>query len=118
MAYEDCASPANAGDDLTTRLHVKIEQEQRVLVELRTRRDDLVKHHLRFNDQSEARTIDERQVSQAIAESKEVIKQRIDLLQRYNEIKDIGTALIGMIAEAKQQRMADAMTDFGLEHDD
>ena len=43
-----------------------------------------------------------------------VIKDHIALLHRYNEIKDIGQGLMGLIAEQRGVRIARVMEDFGM----
>lgn len=50
----------------------------------------------------------------ALASANAVVTAHITALQRYNEIKDIGQGLMGMIAEARGVRVADVMEDFGV----
>ncbi len=54
----------------------------------------------------------------ALAHANSVIKKHIALLSKYNEIKDIGQGLMGMIAETRSVRIATVMEDFGMEEKD
>lgn len=50
----------------------------------------------------------------ALASSNAVIKDHIRLLHEYNEIKDIGQGLMGLVAEGRGVRVKDVMGDFGV----
>ncbi|TID19363.1 hypothetical protein E6O75_ATG06701 [Venturia nashicola] len=50
-----------------------------------------------------------------MAEAREVIKDHIGRLHRYNEIRDVGQGLIGMIADQRGKRIVDCMDEFGVE---
>ena len=54
----------------------------------------------------------------ALKASNTVIKEHIQLLHRYNEIKDIGQGLMGLIAEKRGCRIKDVMEDFGVDEKD
>jgi hypothetical protein len=43
-----------------------------------------------------------------------VIKDHIKLLSKYNEIRDIGQGLIGMVAESRRARIRDCQEEFGV----
>ncbi|PGH28770.1 DNA repair protein Swi5/Sae3 [[Emmonsia] crescens] len=43
-----------------------------------------------------------------------IVQRHIRLLHEYNEIKDIGQGLIGLIAEARGVRHVDVQRDFGV----
>lgn len=45
-------------------------------------------------------------------------KAHIDQLQQYNEIKDIGTQLMGMIAEKRGVRIVEVQKEFGVDEND
>ena len=47
-----------------------------------------------------------------------VIKEHIALLHRYNEIKDVGQGLMGMIADKRGVRVATVMEDYGMDEKD
>lgn len=47
-----------------------------------------------------------------------MIKEHIQLLHRYNEIKDIGQGLMGLIAEKRGCRIKDVMEEFGVDEKD
>ncbi|KAL2787333.1 DUF1337 domain protein [Aspergillus keveii] len=44
----------------------------------------------------------------------ETVKRHIRLLHEYNEIKDAGQGLIGLIADARGMRQADVEREFGV----
>lgn len=43
-----------------------------------------------------------------------VVKRHIKLLHEYNEIKDIGQGLMGLIADSKGMRYVDVQSEFGI----
>ena len=51
-------------------------------------------------------------------EAKAILKRHITLLHSYNEMKDVGTGLIGMIAESRGERIRDIQDEFGISKDD
>ncbi|KAL4991208.1 Swi5-domain-containing protein [Aspergillus falconensis] len=44
----------------------------------------------------------------------ETVKRHIRLLHEYNEIKDIGQGLMGLIADARGVRQVDVQKEFGV----
>ena len=54
----------------------------------------------------------------ALASSNGVIKEHIALLHKYNEIKDIGQGLMGLIADKRGVRVATVMEDYGMDERD
>ncbi|KAK5166240.1 uncharacterized protein LTR77_008501 [Saxophila tyrrhenica] len=50
----------------------------------------------------------------ALASANVTIKEHISLLHKYNEIKDIGQGLMGLIAESRGVRVATVMEDYGM----
>ena len=44
----------------------------------------------------------------------ETVKRHIRLLHEYNEIKDIGQGLMGLIADARGVRQVDVQREFGV----
>jgi hypothetical protein len=46
------------------------------------------------------------------------IKSQIKQLQQYNDIKDIGTQLMGLIAEKRGCRIGEVQEEFGINPDD
>ncbi|KAK3629238.1 hypothetical protein LTR56_005114 [Elasticomyces elasticus] len=57
---------------------------------------------------------DEQKEKTAHTNANAVIKEHIGLLHRYNEIKDIGQDLMGLIADQRGVRIAEVMEEFGL----
>ncbi|KZF22570.1 Swi5-domain-containing protein [Xylona heveae TC161] len=50
--------------------------------------------------------------------AQDTIKQHISLLHQYNDMRDIGTGLLGLIAENRGVRVRDVFEEFGLAEDD
>lgn len=57
---------------------------------------------------------DDEKLKQALISSNAVIKEHIGLLHRYNEIKDIGQGLMGMIAESRGVRVGVIQEEYGM----
>jgi hypothetical protein len=54
----------------------------------------------------------------ALSTADAMIKKHIALLQKYNEIKDIGQGLMGMIADSRGVRIATVMEEYGMDEKD
>lgn len=54
----------------------------------------------------------------ALAEAHAVIKRHIRLLHDYNEMRDIGMGLMGLIADSRGVRVRDVQEEFGVDKDD
>ncbi|KAK3070495.1 hypothetical protein LTR53_010372 [Teratosphaeriaceae sp. CCFEE 6253] len=61
---------------------------------------------------------DDQKAKQALTSANAVIKEHISLLHRYNEIKDIGQGLMGLIADQRGVRVGVVQEDFGLDAKD
>lgn len=61
---------------------------------------------------------DEERTKSAMATANGVIKDHIALLHKYNEIKDIGQGLMGLIADKRGVRMATVMEEYGMTEKD
>ena len=48
----------------------------------------------------------------------QTVQAHIKRLHRYNEIRDVGTGLFGLIAERRGVRVRDVFGDFGVGEDD
>ncbi|GAB7362175.1 hypothetical protein MBLNU230_g2201t1 [Neophaeotheca triangularis] len=57
---------------------------------------------------------EEQKSKQAFATANGLIKEHIALLHRYNEVKDIGLGLMGMVAEKRSVKQAEVMEEFGV----
>jgi DNA repair protein Swi5/Sae3 len=53
-------------------------------------------------------------LASALKSSNAVVKEHITLLHKYNEIKDIGQGLMGLIADKRDCRVVVVMDEFGL----
>lgn len=83
------------------------------LDELSSQRTALVRDAL-SESSSASDTLPNDSVQQAVASAQSKIKRHIKLLQQYNEIKDIGQGLMGLIAEQRDVRVVDVMADFDM----
>ena len=54
----------------------------------------------------------------ALAHARAIINKHISLLKRYNEIKDIATGMMGLIAEKEGRRLAEVMEERGVSEKD
>ncbi|KAK8225715.1 putative DNA repair protein Swi5/Sae3 [Phyllosticta capitalensis] len=72
------------------------------LADVCARRADLEKHF----GQHGSRT--------ALEEAKAVIKDHIRLLHSYNEIRDVGQGLMGIIAESRGVRIKDVLEEYAI----
>lgn len=61
---------------------------------------------------------DEQKAKQALVTANAVVKEHITLLHRYNEMKDIGLGLLGLVAEKRGTRVATVMEEFGMSSKD
>lgn len=57
---------------------------------------------------------DDELLASALKSSSVVIKSHIALLHKYNEIKDIGQGLMGLIADKRDCRVVSVMEEFGV----
>jgi hypothetical protein len=63
---------------------------------------------------SGAALTDDELLASALKSSAVVIKSHIALLHKYNEIKDIGQGLMGLIADKRDCRVVSVMEEFGV----
>ncbi|KJX98445.1 hypothetical protein TI39_contig412g00048 [Zymoseptoria brevis] len=61
---------------------------------------------------------DEKKSEEAFKSANAIIKNHIDLLHRYNEIKDVGMGLAGLVAEKRGVRVKVLMEEVGLDEKD
>ena len=57
---------------------------------------------------------EEQKIRQAMSTASGVIKEHIQLLHKYNEMKDIGLGLMGLIADKRGARVGTVMEEFGV----
>ena len=57
---------------------------------------------------------DEQRTKQALLSANAVIKEHIANLHRYNEIKDVGQGLMGLIADKRGVRVAEVMREYDM----
>lgn len=99
-----------------TAAQTKLRRLRQTLLELEAQRSRLVDETVDTSSSTSSQVASEAsKLEQALKASNEALQNHIRLLTRYNEIKDVGTGLIGMIAEARQQRIVDVMRDFDMD---
>jgi hypothetical protein len=54
------------------------------------------------------------QRAEALREAKRVVGEHIARLGRYNEIRDVGMGLIGIVADMRSERVRDVQGEFGV----
>ncbi|KAK9237979.1 Swi5-domain-containing protein [Lipomyces kononenkoae] len=97
----DAEKPKSPLDFITAKetkeaaIKARIQEKQARLADLQKEYDDYIKK-LKSPDPSQT------------------IKQHIKLLKEYNEIRDVGLGLIGMIADTRAVRVADVMPEYGV----
>ncbi|ORY16096.1 DNA repair protein [Clohesyomyces aquaticus] len=53
-----------------------------------------------------------------MAAANSIVKKHITLLHEYNEIKDVGQGLMGLIADQRGVRIVEVQDEFGLTNHD
>ena len=111
--------PANmpsSSDENTTLITLRARQAhlESTVSQLIVQRDSLLTAH----DGSPAALDEDARVKIALETADRKIKTQIKQLQQYNDIKDIGTQLMGMIAEKRGCRIAEIQEEFGIKADD
>lgn len=61
---------------------------------------------------------EEQKSKQALATANATVQEHIAFLHRYNEIKDIGQGLMGLVADKRGVRIAAVMEEFGMDPKD
>ena len=61
---------------------------------------------------------DEERTKSAMTTANATIKEHIALLHKYNEIKDIGQGLMGLVADKRDVRVAAVMEEYGMSEKD
>lgn len=69
------------------------------------------------NSSEESAKLQQEDLARALSLARASHKARIQLLTQYNDIKDIGQGLMGLIAEQRGCRVVDVMRDLGVEDD-
>jgi hypothetical protein len=54
------------------------------------------------------------QREEMLREAKAVVKEHIVRLGKYNEIRDVGMGLIGIVADQRRERVRDVQSEFGV----
>ncbi|QIW98448.1 hypothetical protein AMS68_003966 [Peltaster fructicola] len=102
---------------MQTQADAKLQRLHDTLAALKDQRDVLAERAL-ASDPSSGLKIADDPVSEALRLAKKTNQEHIRLLNQYNEIKDVATSLIGMIAENRQKRIIEVMQDFDVDEND
>ncbi|KAG9952067.1 hypothetical protein KCU85_g2410, partial [Aureobasidium melanogenum] len=87
------------------------------VAELLSQRTSLVNTFSRTSD-TQDREDTETRAKLAVDAANMKIKSQIKQLQQYNDIKDIGTQLMGIIAEKRGCRIGEVQEEFGINPED
>lgn len=117
--------PIRPSDPKLTRLDALLARQsslQATITTLTAERNSLVCNTLNkttFSDPQEpTANPSETAITTALEQANKKIKAHIDQLQQYNEIKDIGTQLMGMIAEKRGCRIVEVQEEFDVDEND
>jgi hypothetical protein len=61
---------------------------------------------------------DEPTETDIMAAANKIVKEHIKLLHEYNELKDVGQGLMGLIADQRGVRIVEVQEEFGIEAND
>lgn len=96
---------------------------EKSLEERRRLKDELLARYAEATQSSEKQAEDtivvtaqseEERADELMTKAKAQIKQHIDLLSQYNEIRDIGLGFMGMLAEERGVRLKEVQEEFGM----
>lgn len=73
---------------------------------------------LHDNGESASTTPNELDEEATLAAAKAIIKRHISLLHTYNEIRDIGQGLMGLISDSRGVRIKEVQEEFGVDAKD
>lgn len=127
MSSSPVASRETGNDRLTSSqsdkqleaLRARQAELDTVVAELQIRRDRLVDaSHSRLRSDQLLGDDAETRAQTAVDAANIRIKAHIKQLQDYNDIKDVGTQLMGLIAEKRGVRIVEVQDEFGIEADD
>lgn len=88
-----------------------------IVDELLSQRTSLVNSSILISNSQETEDTESR-AKLAVDAANTKIKSQIRQLQQYNDIKDIGTQLMGIIAEKRGCRIGEVQEEFGIKPDD
>ncbi|KAF1346476.1 Swi5-domain-containing protein [Delphinella strobiligena] len=126
MALSSPTRPADP-NPTTSRLKALRAREltlKSTLATLTAERDSLVDRTLSNTPQPHPRAGHDSQDTQIVRAERAIdfanakTKAHINQLQQYNEVKDIGTQLMGMIAEKRGVRIVEVQKEFGVDEND
>lgn len=112
------SSKASSGRDTQLEaLRARQAALQTAVAELLSQRASLVNSVYPASDTQESEDTDAR-AKLAVDAANAKIRSQIKQLQRYNDIKDIGTQLMGLIAEKRGCRIGEVQEEFSIDPDD
>lgn len=118
-AAEDKVDEAQPANPRLAALDTKRAKLEAKLADLQAQRMNYInKSRLPSGLDMPAEWTEEQKSKQALATANGIIKEHIALLHDYNEIKDIGQGLMGLIADKRGVRQKVVMEDFGMDDKD
>lgn len=112
------SSKASSGRDTQLEaLRARQAALESAVAELLSQRASLVNSVSPASDTQEPEDTDAR-AKLAVDAANAKIRSQIKQLQKYNDIKDIGTQLMGLIAEKRGCRIGEVQEEFGIDPDD
>ena len=71
-----------------------------------------------FSDAESGDASDEPTETDVMAAANKIVKEHIKLLHEYNELKDVGQGLMGLIADQRGVRIVEVQEEFGIDAQD
>lgn len=106
-------APATSPSPHTLKLHSQISTlRSQISTTQTTLADTLTKLQSHLPSESQSGSQPDEPALQAQAEA--IVKRHIGLLHAYNEIKDVGQGLIGLIADSRGVRVREVMEEMGV----
>lgn len=116
---ESSSRPGESTNPRLVALQSKMARLHDLLADLKTQRQELANGTAKaLRLPTPDHSTDEEKLSVALKAADKVTKTHIQRLQRYNEIKDAGVDLIGLIADRRQARVVNVMGEFGVAEGD
>ena len=114
------ARSSTAKDAQLSALHARQTALETTISELLSQRSSLVNSVSPASafQNSDPEHPDTARTKVALDDANSKIKSHITQLQHYNDIKDIGTQLMGLIAEKRGCRIAEVQEEFGINPED
>lgn len=118
VASRDAGGSDSQSDKQLEALRTRQAELEKVIAGLQSQRDQLVDASYRSLDSDQpscdSETNAEVRAQAAVDVANTRIKVHIKQLQDYNDVKDVGTQLMGLIAEKRGVRIVEVQEEFGI----